>query len=126
MRTRWKQVAAELAGLGPSGLVARAPRLARLLRNEGATYNVTVDHQSRRQPWSLDPCPLVVDETEWAGLEAAVAQRVPLLDLVLADIYGERRLVAEGHIPAELVLGHPAFLRACVDMDRPRRPTGCS
>jgi uncharacterized circularly permuted ATP-grasp superfamily protein/uncharacterized alpha-E superfamily protein len=114
VRTRWKQVAAELAGLGPSGLLARRAELARLLRNEGATFNVTRDHQSRRQAWSLDPCPLVVDGVEWSGLESAVAQRVALLDLVFADIYGDRRLIAEGHIPAQLVLGHPGFLRPCV------------
>ncbi len=115
-----------MAGLGPSGLLARRSEVARLLRNEGATYNVTRDNQSRRQPWSLDPCPLVLEEAEWSSLESAVAQRVALLDLVFADIYGERRLVAEGHIPAELVLGHPAFLRACVGMRRPGRPGGCS
>jgi uncharacterized circularly permuted ATP-grasp superfamily protein/uncharacterized alpha-E superfamily protein len=122
VRTRWKQVAAELGGLGPSGLLARRSELARLLRNEGATYNVTRDQQSRRQPWSLDPCPLVVDDREWSVLEAAVAQRVALLDLVFADIYGGRRLVAGGHIPAQLVLGHPAFLRSCVvNADQRRR-----
>jgi uncharacterized circularly permuted ATP-grasp superfamily protein/uncharacterized alpha-E superfamily protein len=123
VRTRWKQVAAEMAGLGPSGLVARRSEVARLLRNEGATYNATWDNQSRRQPWSLDPWPLVVEEPEWTALAAAVAQRVRILDLVFTDTYGERRLVAEGHVPAELVLGHPGFLRACVGMDpeQPRR-----
>jgi uncharacterized circularly permuted ATP-grasp superfamily protein/uncharacterized alpha-E superfamily protein len=123
VRTRWKQVAAEMAGLGPSGLIARRSEVARLLRNEGATYNVTRDNQSRRQAWSLDPWPLVLEETEWSALESAVAQRVRLLDLIFGDLYGERRLVAEGHIPAELVLGHPAFLRACVGMAtaEPRR-----
>jgi uncharacterized circularly permuted ATP-grasp superfamily protein len=44
VRTRWKQVEAELAGLGPSGLLARRTELARLLRNEGATYNVSRDN----------------------------------------------------------------------------------
>jgi uncharacterized circularly permuted ATP-grasp superfamily protein len=119
VRTRWKQVAAELAGLGPSGLLARRTELDRLLRNEGATYNVSEDGRSRRRPWSLDPCPLVVDEDEWSSLARAVAQRVALLDLVFADIYGGRRLVAEGLIPAELVLGHPAFLRPCADDGNP-------
>ncbi len=119
VRTRWKQVAAELAGLGPSGLLARRAELSRLLRNEGATFNVTRDHQSRRQAWALDPCPLVVDGTEWSLLEAAVAQRVALLDLVLADVYGNRRLVAEGHIPAQFVVGHPGFLRPCVGTPAP-------
>ena len=73
VRTRWKQVAAEMAGLGPSGLMARRSEVARLLRNEGATYNVTRDNQSRRQPWSLDPWPLVVEGSEWTALESAVA-----------------------------------------------------
>jgi uncharacterized circularly permuted ATP-grasp superfamily protein/uncharacterized alpha-E superfamily protein len=115
VRTRWKQVAAELDGLGAGGLLARRVEVDRLLRNEGATYNISRDHQSRRQPWSLDPCPLVLDETEWASLASGVAQRVALLDQVFADIYGPRRLVAEGLIPAELVLGHPAFLRPCAE-----------
>ncbi|HEY4946557.1 MAG TPA: circularly permuted type 2 ATP-grasp protein, partial [Acidimicrobiales bacterium] len=119
VRTRWKQVAAEMAGLGPGGLLARRAELARLLRNEGATYNVTRDGRSSRRPWSLDPCPLVLDDTEWSALERAVTQRVTLLDLVLADLYGERRLVAEGLVPAELVLGSPSFLRACAEMATP-------
>ncbi len=119
VRARWTQVAAEMAGLGPSGLIARRSEVARLLRNEGATYNVTRDNQSRRQAWSLDPWPLVLEETEWSTLESAVAQRVRVLDLIFADLYGERRLVADGHIPAELVLGHPAFLRSCVGVGSP-------
>jgi uncharacterized circularly permuted ATP-grasp superfamily protein/uncharacterized alpha-E superfamily protein len=119
VRTRWKQIAAELAGLGPSGLIARRSELARLLRNEGATYNVTRDQKSLRQPWSLDPCPLVLDDEEWTGIEAAVAQRVALLDGIFTDLYGDRRLLAEGLIPPELILGHPAFLRPCAGITAP-------
>lgn len=119
IRSRWQQVATEMAGLGSHGLLARRTELSRLMRNEGATYNVTIDAQSRRRPWHLDPCPLVIDESEWAGLESAVAQRVALLDLIFADLYGDRRLVARGLVPAELVLGHPGFLRPCVGIDPP-------
>jgi uncharacterized circularly permuted ATP-grasp superfamily protein len=88
IRSRWQQVSTEMAGLGSHGLLARRTELSRLMRNEGATYNVTIDAQSRRRPWHLDPCPLVIDESEWAGLESAVAQRVALLDLIFADLYG--------------------------------------
>ncbi len=119
LRTGWDRVAADMVDLGPSGLLSRRTELARLLRNEGATYNATVDDQSLRQPWTLDPCPLVIDEDEWAELEAGVAQRVALLDLLYADIYGERRLLLGGLVPAELVLGHPSFLRPCVGMGVP-------
>ncbi len=56
--------------------------------------------------------PVVIDEAEWSGLEAAVAQRAALLDAILADVYGRRTLLADGVIPPEVVLAHPAFLRA--------------
>ena len=119
VRTRWQQVAAAVDGYGRDGLLARREELARLLRNEGATYNVAVDGHSLRRPWTLDPVPLVLDPSEWAGLERAVAQRSAVLDLVNADLYGERTLLARGLVPAEVVLGHPAFLRPCAGIAQP-------
>ncbi len=119
VRPRWRQVADSLDVLGAEGLASRHDELARLLRNEGATYNATRDGHSVRHPWTLDPVPLVLDHDEWAALEAAVAQRVTLLDLVATDLYGERTLVARGLVPAEVVLAHPAFLRACTGIPLP-------
>ena len=119
IRTRWKRVAAEFEALGREGLDDRRSELARLLRNEGATYNVTEGGRWRRQSWLLDPCPLVLEEDEWNTLDEAVAQRVLLLDEVLNDVYGRQRLVGSGLIPAEIVLGHRAFLRPCVGLGGP-------
>ena len=34
-----------------------------------------------------------------------------LADALLNDIYGEQRLIAEGHVPPHLIYGHPQFLR---------------
>ena len=119
VRPRWRQVAEALDALGAEVLASRHAELARLLRNEGATYNAAGDGHSVRRPWTLDPVPLVLDHGEWAALESAVAQRVTLLDLVAADLYGERTLVARGLVPAEVVLAHPAFLRACTGISVP-------
>jgi uncharacterized circularly permuted ATP-grasp superfamily protein/uncharacterized alpha-E superfamily protein len=119
IRTRWTAVAEAVDGYGQDGLVSRRDELARLLRNEGATYNLAVDGHSLRRPWTLDPVPLVLDAAEWARLERAVAQRSALLDLVNADLYGDRTLLARGLVPAEIVLGHPAFLRPAAGIARP-------
>ena len=119
VRPRWRHVAAALDDLGPAALASRHDELARLLRNDGATYNAAGDGHSVRRPWKLDPVPLVLDHGEWSALEAAVAQRVALLDLVGADLYGERTLVARGLVPAEVVLAHPGFLRACTGISVP-------
>ena len=62
--------------------------------------------------WRLDPLPVVLDPVEWQAIEAAVAQRVEVLDLVLTDLYGPRDLLRRGVVPAEVVLGHSEFVRA--------------
>jgi uncharacterized circularly permuted ATP-grasp superfamily protein/uncharacterized alpha-E superfamily protein len=112
-------VVRELGGLPPPELLARREELGRLLRNEGATYTVHRDADSRRRPWSLDPCPLVLEPAEWADLETAVSQRVALLDLVLRDVYGPRLLLERGLLPPELIFGNPAFLRPCDGITTP-------
>ncbi len=58
-------------------------------------------------------------DTEWAALEAGLVQRAELLDAVLTDLYDERRLIAEGLLPPEVVFGHDGFVRAA---DRIRLP----
>lgn len=66
------------------------------------------------RPWKLDPLPLVLDDREWATLEAGVVQRTELLDAVLADLYGARRLLARGQLPPAVVLDHEEYLRPVV------------
>ncbi|MCB0972134.1 MAG: circularly permuted type 2 ATP-grasp protein, partial [Acidimicrobiales bacterium] len=113
VRPHWREVVGSLTDLGPHELARRASALGRLLLDEGVGYNVTSGERSIPRAWTLDPVPEVVPADEWAALEAGLAQRSELLDRVLADLYGPRRLLADGTIPAEVVYGHPGFLRAC-------------
>src|SRR5215471_12599281 len=49
----------------------------------------------------------------WASFfDAFVAQRAQLLEMVLADLYGEGRLVTDGAIPAAAIAGSSEYLRA--------------
>ncbi|HEX5105744.1 MAG TPA: circularly permuted type 2 ATP-grasp protein, partial [Pirellulaceae bacterium] len=50
---------------------------------------------------------------EWSRVSAGLAQRAMLLNMVLADLYGPQRLLAEGLLPPELVYLNPGFLRSC-------------
>jgi uncharacterized circularly permuted ATP-grasp superfamily protein/uncharacterized alpha-E superfamily protein len=66
------------------------------------------------QPWRLDPLPLILDDREWAGLEAGLVQRAELLDAIMADLYGARRLLARRLIPAAAIFDHDEYLRPLV------------
>lgn len=83
----------------------------RLIREIGISYTIYEDSGSGARPWSFDPLPLVLTAPEWAGLEAAVAQRARLLNAILADLYGPQRLFREGVLPPSLALANPNFLR---------------
>jgi uncharacterized circularly permuted ATP-grasp superfamily protein len=52
------------------------------------------------QDFRIDPIPRVIDAAEWSELSAGVAQRVRALELFVRDVYGERRIVAAGVVPA--------------------------
>ncbi len=102
-----------------SDLERARDQAGRLLADHGVSYGS--DHPEADRRWDLDPLPVIVDEAEWAGLDAALRQRAELLDAVLQDVYGARRLLTDQLLPPTVVLSHPGFLR---QVDGLRLPGG--
>lgn len=113
LRPAWEEFIEALSALPPSEMALRWERGQRLISDNGITFHVHGDPQGLERPWQLDPMPMVIDAVEWAGLSRGLEQRARLLDLILSDLYGNRRLIREGLLPPALVLGHPAYLRPC-------------
>ncbi len=110
-RPHWDGFVRSLNDLGADELGRRWEQAQHLIRENGVTYNVYGDPQGIDRPWELDPLPLLIAPREWEVLEAGLAQRARLLELVLADLYGPQRLLRDGLLPPDLVFGHPGFLR---------------
>jgi uncharacterized circularly permuted ATP-grasp superfamily protein/uncharacterized alpha-E superfamily protein len=114
MRAHWRELFSRLRADESPDSVRRSLELTRrLIVENGVTYNVYADPQGADRPWALDPLPFVLPAAEWRTIEAGVAQRARLLNVLLADLYGPQRLLAEGHVPAELPFGHPNYLWPC-------------
>src|SRR5688572_3060142 len=114
MRAHWRPLIDRLRADESPDAVRRSLELTRrLIVENGVTYNVYADPQGTDRPWALDPLPFVLRAAEWQVIEAGVAQRARLLNALLADLYGPQRLLAEGHVPAELPFGHPNYLWPC-------------
>ena len=99
IRPHWQALMDSISAMGPEGLASRWQEGRRLLHDNGVTYNVYGDPRSTDRPWPLDPLPLVIDEKEWAAIEAAMRQRATLLNALLADFYGPQRLLHEDLFP---------------------------
>jgi uncharacterized circularly permuted ATP-grasp superfamily protein/uncharacterized alpha-E superfamily protein len=119
IRPHWQGLAEALNRIGPTGLADRWHEGRRLIHDNGVTYNVYGDPQSTERPWPLDPIPFQLQAGEWQAIEAAIAQRATLLNLILRDLYGPQALLKDGRLPSELILEHPGFLRPCAGVTPP-------
>ena len=108
LRPAWKGLAEVAVGLTRRDLDRVHGDITRFLADDGVTYARPGEGPG---PWRLDPVPLVIDAPTWTRLEVGLAQRTELLNAVLADLYGEQRLLAEGIVPPAVVLGHGGFTR---------------
>jgi len=117
-KPHWRPLLSTMFALGHETLSQRAKLLEQAFAEEGITAILPGE---RAVNWRCDPIPLVLSATEFSALEAGLAQRAQLLELILGDLYGPRTLMAEGLIPPDLIYGNPAFLRPCRDADSRRR-----
>ncbi|MEM9021875.1 MAG: circularly permuted type 2 ATP-grasp protein [Planctomycetota bacterium] len=112
-RPAWQPLAQQLLTLGREEVNTRWSRAQRTLVDNGVTYNLHggENGEASTRSWLLDPLPLVIPAEEWSAIEAAVAQRVTLLNTILDDLYGPQALLKSGKIPSELVWANRGFHR---------------
>jgi uncharacterized circularly permuted ATP-grasp superfamily protein/uncharacterized alpha-E superfamily protein len=120
LRPHWRSLIGAFSALGDGGLRERAMRLDRAFEEEGVT-SVLPGASATALAWRCDPVPLPIPASEFAELEAGLAQRARLLEAVLEDLYGPQTLLADGTLPPALVFANPAFLRAGRFMETPSR-----
>ena len=113
VKDSWLHLYNKVNKLGADNLTSRQEELDWLLSENGVTYNVYNDPKGLNRPWKLNSIPFIIHNNEWKLIEKGVEQRAKIYDLVLKDIYGERKLINEGIIPQEVIYAHRGFLRQC-------------
>jgi uncharacterized circularly permuted ATP-grasp superfamily protein/uncharacterized alpha-E superfamily protein len=113
VRAHWRQFFIHLDAAAPEEMHQRLDFVDRSIQENGVAYNVYADPDGADRPWALDPVPLIIPPDEWAEVEAAVAQRAAVLNAMLADLYGDQKLLAEGLLPPALVYGQHGYLWPC-------------
>jgi uncharacterized circularly permuted ATP-grasp superfamily protein/uncharacterized alpha-E superfamily protein len=116
-RAVWTRFFDAFAALTPGDIERRFGAADRHLREAGVTYRAPGENSERL--WPLSHLPLLIDEADWQQLTAGIVQRAQLLELVMSDLYGEGRLVAEGAIPAAAVAGSAEYLRSVCGIKPP-------
>jgi len=94
VRPQYAEVIARLGGMDTDASV-------RELRRECARHGCLFD----AEPFRVDLVPRILTASEWDALACGLEQRVRALDAFIADVYGERRCVREGVVPAHVLAG---------------------
>ncbi|KKE99093.1 circularly permuted type 2 ATP-grasp protein [Mycolicibacterium obuense] len=121
IRTDWQELAECVTDRGRAGLDRLRAVVRDLVDNDGITYSGSGDESGMPGPWQLDALPLIVSAADWNRVEAGLVQRSRLLDAVLTDLYGERRLITGGVLPPQLLFAHQGYVRAAQNIEIPGR-----
>ncbi len=91
------------ADLSPGQMQASLRSLERAFLKQGVTFTVYSDGQGTERIFPFDPFPRIIPHNEWAVIDAGLRQRIKALNMFLADIYSEGRILKEGIVPEYLV-----------------------
>ena len=97
-------------------LKQRAADAEQELFNLGITFTVYTEKDAIDRILPFDVIPRVLTAKAWGRIEAGVKQRVKALNLFLRDVYHDQKIIKEGVVPADLVLGNE--LQVCVARSR--------
>jgi uncharacterized circularly permuted ATP-grasp superfamily protein len=89
------------------------------LLERGITFTVYSDATAIDRILPFDLIPRVITATEWQQIETGVIQRVRALNMFLHDVYHGQKILADGVVPRDLVLGNQAYCTTMVDFDVP-------
>ncbi|MEZ5803609.1 MAG: circularly permuted type 2 ATP-grasp protein [Rhizobiaceae bacterium] len=114
IRPVWRSFIRHLTRLSPDELARRFARGDEYLHDAGVFFRQYGQKDSAERAWPLSHLPVLIHESEWQAISAALIQRADILEAVAADLYGPNALVRDGLLPPSLVALNPEWLRPAV------------
>lgn len=102
-----------------SALQRRAQSSDRELYNLGITFTVYDDRNAIDRVLPFDVIPRVLSPKDWQHIERGCVQRVSALNQFLYDVYHEQKILKDGTVPSELVLGNANYRPEMKGVDLP-------
>lgn len=119
-----QRLAERLANLDSAELQRRQRAADHELMNMGITFNVYGNEAGTEKVWPFDLIPRIIELDEWKNIEEGLKQRIYALNMFIADMYDEQRIIREGIMPAYMVESSKGFLTQCKGM-KPSKGIWC-
>src|SRR4051794_6673042 len=119
VRPHYAELARKLATLGPTDVARRQLAADHSFQARGITFAVNQGLEGIEKIMPFDLVPRMITPDEWRQVERGLEQRVRALNLFLHDLYHEQRILEQGIVPPELVLGARGYRRELRGVDVP-------
>ena len=116
-RPHYQEFARWLAATPPEQLAQRRREADLLFHRAGITFTLYGDEQDTERLIPFDIIPRSIPAREWRIVERGCIQRVKALNMFLADLYHDQRIIKAGIIPADQVLGNEGYQKAMIGLD---------
>lgn len=95
--------------------MAESRRAAELAVKEmGISFTVYSEGTNIDRAWPFDFIQRVITDREWSQLSRGLLQRMRALNCFINDVYNEQKILADGLVPADIVLESTNYLSPCV------------
>jgi uncharacterized circularly permuted ATP-grasp superfamily protein len=119
-RAQYRRMFQRLLELSPEDLQARQQAADISFLNQGITFTVYGREEGTERIFPYDLLPRIISAAEWATIERGLTQRITALNLFLADIYGEGKILRQGVVPYELIYSSRHYRRELRGVPVPR------
>jgi uncharacterized circularly permuted ATP-grasp superfamily protein len=111
LHSHYDALAGELNALAPEELLRRQNACEQSFLHQGITFTVYGDKQATERIIPTDLIPRLITAQEWQRIETGLRQRLQALNLFLADIYHEGRVLRDGIVPRQMIFGSKHYRR---------------
>ena len=115
-RTAARQALRLLQSLPEQEMDSRRQSADLAIREMGISFTVYTEGGNIDRAWPFDIIPRIITGREWAQVSRGLQQRSRALNCFIDDVYNQQRILADGIVPADIVLDSPNFKAPCMGM----------
>ena len=108
-RPQYRPLHDRLTGMPEDIWKTRQEQADLMFLNQGITFTVYSSNEGTEKIFPYDLLPRIITAAEWSTLEKGLEQRITALNMFLADIYHEGKILKDGIVPREMVETCPHY-----------------
>jgi len=122
VRAHYRGVFDQFCAMSPADFQARRRRADLTFLQQGITFTVYSDdgEAATERIFPFDLVPRIITARKWKRVEDGLKQRIRALNMFLRDVYHEQKILRDGVLPLDLVLGCRDYRREVFGVDVPK------